>query len=114
MQIKERVVDGVTILDITGQITGDDGGDVMLREKVTGTVALGHVNLVLNLAASDYIDESGLAEIARLYSAIKSLGGKLKLLNAKGQVNNALTRTRLTTLLGLYTDEQEAIRSFSE
>ena len=48
MQIEERVVGGVTILDLSGKMTLGEG-DELLREKIASLVNAGQKNLLLNL-----------------------------------------------------------------
>jgi anti-sigma B factor antagonist len=114
MKINERVVDGIQIFDITGRVVSDDRSADQLQDKITQLAGRGHNKLILNLAAVTYIDETGLSAIARSYTIVsRREGGKLRLLNPEPRVNEALVRTQLASLLGTYSNEQDAIRSFN-
>ena len=80
MQIEERIVDDVTVLDLKGKMTLGEG-DELLKDKINSLVSQGHKKIVLNLEAVPYIDSAGLGEIVRTYTSISRQGGMLKLLN---------------------------------
>ena len=79
MQIQERAVGDVMVLDLKGKITLGEG-DEMLKDKVNSLVNQGHKKIVLNLADVPYIDSAGLGEIVRTYTTVSRQGGSLKLL----------------------------------
>jgi len=112
MQIDERVVDDVTILDLKGKMTLGEG-DELLKDKINSLASQGHKKLVLNLEGVPYIDSAGLGEIVRTYTSISRQGGKLKLLNVSKRIYDLLVITKLVTIFDSYEDEQEAVRSFS-
>ena len=112
MQIDERIVDDVTILDLKGKMTLGEG-DELLKDKINSLASQGHKKLVLNLEAVPYIDSAGLGEIVRTYTSISRQGGKLKLLNVSKRIYDLLVITKLVTIFDSYEDEAEAVRSFS-
>lgn len=112
MQIEERVVDDVTILDLKGKMTLGEG-DELLKDKINSLSSQGHKKLVLNLEGVPYIDSAGLGEIVRTYTSVSRQGGKLKLLNVTKRIYDLLVITKLVTIFDSYEDEEEAVRSFS-
>jgi anti-sigma B factor antagonist len=109
--VAERSVGDVTIIDVDGRITVDDGVDV-LRASVRGLVRHGRVKLVLNLRGTPYIDSTALGEIVRAYTSAMRQGGGLKLLCVTSRVQELLILTRLLSVFDLFDDEAEAVRSF--
>ena len=49
MQISERTVGDVVIVDVSGKITLGDGGDVALRDKMRSLIQQDHKKVLLNL-----------------------------------------------------------------
>ena len=74
MQIDERIVNDVTILDLKGKMTLGEG-DELLKDKINSLIQQGRKQLVLNLAAVPYIDSAGLGEIVRTYTTVSRRGG---------------------------------------
>jgi anti-sigma B factor antagonist len=112
MQIDERSVGDVMVLDVKGKVTLGEG-DEMLKDKVNSLVNQGHKKIVLNLAEVPYIDSAGLGEIVRTYTTVSRQGGNLKLLNLTKRITDLLSITKLLTVFETYDSETEAIRSFS-
>lgn len=113
MQIKERVVDDVLVLDVEGKILLGEG-DVQLKQRVTDLVKNGHRRLVMNLGNVPYMDSSGLGEIVRCYTAVRRAGGEMKLANLTKRLIDLLTITKLLTVFETYPNEEVAIASFHE
>jgi anti-sigma B factor antagonist len=112
MQIDERTVGDVMVLDVKGKVTLGEG-DEMLKDKVNSLVNQGHKKIVLNLAEVPYIDSAGLGEIVRTYTTVSRQGGSLKLLNLTKRITDLLSITKLLTVFETYDSENDAIRSFS-
>ena len=111
MQIEERVVGDVTILDLKGKITLGEG-DELLKDKVNSLLNQGHKKIVLNLAGVPYIDSAGLGEIVRTYTTVSRQGGQLKLLSLTKRITDLLSITKLLTVFETFDSESDAIRSF--
>ncbi len=109
MEIFERKVGGVVIIDLHGRIvTGE--GDKALREVVTRQP--GDSRILLNFADVPFVDSSVVGEIVRTYTTVTRSGGQVKLLNLTPRIRNLLSTTRLLTVLEAYESEEEALRSF--
>ncbi len=112
MQIEERTVGDVLVLDVKGRITLGEG-DEILKDKVNSLLNQGQKKIVLNLAEVPYIDSAGLGEIVRTYTTVSRQGGSLKLLNLTKRITDLLAITKLLTVFETYESENEAVQSFS-
>jgi anti-sigma B factor antagonist len=111
MQIEERAVGEVVVLDLKGRVTLGDG-DELLKDKVNSLVNRGFKKIVLNLAEVPYVDSAGLGEIVRTYTTVSRQGGSLKLLNLTKRISDLLSITKLLTVFETFDSESEAIKSF--
>jgi anti-sigma B factor antagonist len=112
MQITERALADVMILDLKGKITLGEG-DELLKDKVNSLVNQGQRKIVLNLAGVPYLDSAGLGEVVRAYTTVSRQGGSLKLLNLTKRITDLLSITKLLTVFDTFDSEDEAVRSFS-
>jgi anti-sigma B factor antagonist len=112
MQIHQRSVGDVTIIDLNGKMTLGEG-DELLRDKVNSLISQGQKKLVLNLAEVPYIDSAGLGEIVRTYTTVSRQGGVLKLLALTKRIQDLLAITKLLTIFETFDTEDEAVKSFS-
>jgi anti-sigma B factor antagonist len=112
MQIEERAVGDVMVLDLKGRITLGEG-DELLKDKVNSLINQGQKKLVLNLADVPYIDSAGLGEIVRTYTTVSRQGGSLKLLNLTKRITDLLSITKLLTVFETFDSEAEAVKSFA-
>ena len=112
MQIEERTVGDITILDLKGKMTLGEG-DELLKDKVNSLMNQGRKKILMNLGDVPYIDSAGLGEIVRTYTTVSRQGGKLKLLNLTKRIQDLLAITKLLTVFETYDSEQEAIQSFT-
>jgi anti-sigma B factor antagonist len=113
MQISERKIGDVVIVDVSGKITLGDGGTAALKDKVRSLVHQGHKKLLLNLGDVSYVDSAGLGEIVQSYATVNKNGGTLKLLNMTKRIKDLLSITKLLTVFETYDSEAEAVTSFS-
>jgi anti-sigma B factor antagonist len=112
MQIDERAVGDVVVLDVKGKITLGEG-DELLKDKVNSLVNQGHKKILVNLADVPYIDSAGLGEIVRTYTTVSRQGGSLKLVNLTKRIQDLLAITKLLTVFETFDSESDAVRSFS-
>ena len=112
MEIAERTVNDVTVLDLRGKMTLGEG-DELLKDRINSLLSNGRKKLVLNLEGVPYIDSAGLGEIVRTYTTVSRQGGSLKLLNLTKRIEDLLSITKLLTVFDTFDSEADAIKSFS-
>ena len=111
MDIKNRQVDGVLVMDLGGKITMGEGSG-QLRSAIQDALAAGSKKILVNLSAVSYVDSSGLGELVGGYTTVKNAGGELKLLGLTKKVKDLLVITKLLTVFDTYDDEATALGSF--
>jgi len=111
MQIDERSVGEVIILDLKGKITLNEGDEV-LKDKINSLILQDKKRILLNLAEVPYIDSAGLGEIVRTYTTVSRQGGQLKLVNLTKRITDLLMITKLLTVFETFEVEQDALKSY--
>ncbi len=112
MTIDTRTVDGVTVLDIHGKITIGEGS-AEIRNTVRDLLQAGRKKILLNMEDVSYVDSSGIGEMVSSFTTVTNQGGELKLLHLTKKLRELLAITKLLTVFDSYTDEGEAVSSFS-
>jgi len=110
-QAAVRHAGNVAIVDLSGSIALG-GGAGLVRGTVRDLLGAGHKNILINLAGVNYMDSSGLAEMAGSYITVANVGGCLRLVNASDKVSSLLQVTKLSTILITFADEESALASF--
>ena len=111
MQIAQREVGAVTVLDLTGKITLGEG-DTLLKDKLNSLLHQGKKNVLLNLAEVNYVDSAGLGALVSAFTTVTREGGNLKLANVTRKLQDLLSITKLLTVFETFDDEGEALRSY--
>jgi len=111
MEIEERKLESVVVLDLKGKLTIGEG-DELLKERINDLMQQGHKNLLLNLEDVPYVDSAGLGEIVRTYTTVSRQGGSLKLVNLTKRITDLLAITKLLTVFDTFDSEAEAVSSF--
>ena len=112
MQLEQRIVGTVAIVSITGDITLNKGGDVLLKDKIQSLLQQGHTNLLIDLSGVSYVDSAGLGQIVQAYATTKNRGGALKLLHVTKRLRDLLVVTKLLTVFDTFDNEAGALASF--
>jgi anti-sigma B factor antagonist len=111
MQISERVVGDVTILDLRGRFVEERQND--FRDAVDRLVRLGCRKMLLNLDEVTYMDSAGLGMLVAKYITLDKRDGKLKLCKLHHRSFRVLDITRLLTIFESFDSEPQAIASFA-
>jgi anti-sigma B factor antagonist len=77
-----------SLIDLRGRLTFFEVG--VLRENVVRLLREGHKHIVLNLSALQYLDSSGVGELARMYVMVLKSGGEMKVVGLSRNVENIL------------------------
>ena len=112
MQLEQRIAGNVAIVKVTGDITLNKGGDVLLKDKVQSLLQQGHKSILVDLGGVSYIDSAGLGELVQAFVTSKNKGGTLKLSNVTKRINDLLVVTRLVTVFETFDSEAKALASF--
>ena len=111
IKIEERAIGGVTVLDIVGKLTMDQGPE-RLKDKINSLISQGRTQIVLNLERVPYIDSLGLGQLVASYGSVMKTRGALKLLNVSSRNHDLLSITRLVTVFESFDSEAQAVQSF--
>jgi len=114
MQIGQRMVGDVAVVEITGDITLNKGGDVIIKDKVQSLLQQENRKLLLDHGNVSYVDSAGLGQLVQVFATTRHLGGSLKLLHVTKRLEDLLVLTKLLTIFETYDDEAEAIASFKK
>ena len=112
MQLEQRIVGQVAVVKVTGDITLNKGGDVLLKDKVQSLINQGQKNILLDLSGVSYVDSAGLGELVQAYATTKNRGGALKLLSVTKRLKDLLVVTKLLTVFDAFDAEADALASF--
>jgi anti-sigma B factor antagonist len=110
LDIRESSREGVDILSLKGRLTVGEASSV--REKINAVIAIGTVNVLLNLQNVEYIDSTGLGALVICFTSLKKAGGALKLVNPNKRNVELLLLTKLHTIFEVFNDEQDGVNSF--
>jgi len=111
MAISTRIIRGVAILDLKGEMTFWQGSGE-LHNKVRELVDTGIRNILFNTQGVSHVDSSGIGEFVGSYMTVSNGGGQLKLLNLSDKLNQVIETTNLNAVFETYDNEQRAIASF--
>jgi anti-sigma B factor antagonist len=114
MQIGQRMIGDVAVVEIIGDITLSKGGDVIIKDKVQSLLQQGNRKLLLDLGNVSYVDSAGLGQLVQVYATTSHLGGSLKLLHVTKRLKDLLVLTKLLTVFESYDNEEEAVASFNK
>ena len=110
MDIQERQVGAVAIMDISGKlVAGEESGQ--LKDKINSLIFQERRQIVLNLAGVPYIDSTGLGVLASAYATVARQGGRVVLVSLTARVQDLLAITRLLTIFDSFDTEAEALKS---
>jgi len=100
----------VSLIDLQGRLTFFEVA--ILRENLTRLVREGRKQIVLNLSDLQYLDSSGIGELARMYVMVLKNGGEMKVVGLTPKIEEILKITHLYQVFPEFPDEQTALQSF--
>ena len=112
MQISERKVGAVTVIDMSGKFAAGEGAG-RLQDKVTSLIFQGEKQIVLNVGMLSYVDSAALGEIVASHGVALRGGGKIKLANVGKRLQDVIVMTKLLAVFESHDSEEAAVASFS-
>ena len=100
----------VSLIDLHGRLTFFEVG--VLRENISRLLSEGRKYIVLNLSDLQYLDSSGIGELARVYVTVLKKGGELKVVGLARNVEEVFKITHLYQVFPEFPNEEAALQSF--
>ena len=110
--IKIRQAGVVSLVDVSGRLTSFETG--ALRDSISRLLRQGHKDIVLNLSGLQYLDSSGIGELARVYVSVVKQSGQMKVIGLSSKIEEVLKITHLYQVFPEFPDEEAALKSFPE
>ena len=111
MQITERRLGALTILDLNGKLTIDNGAE-LLKDKCESLAFQQRTQVIVNLASVPYIDSGGLGQLVGCYTTMAKAGGRLTLANINKTNHDLLSITKLVAVFETFDSEEAAVQSY--
>ena len=111
MEIKDKQVDGVTVISLMGSI------DAMTAPKITefiqGQIGKGNIKLVADMSGVDYTSSAGLRVLLGAIKETRSQSGDLRLTGIQPDVQKVLNLSGFTNILKVFDEVDAAVASFA-
>jgi anti-sigma B factor antagonist len=107
MEVAENLNDGVSVLNIKGDIDLHHSPQLrtLLRAKVTGKCPA----LLVNFTEVSYIDSSGIATLVEYYQGCRGFSGKVALAGMNPRVKSVFDLVRLNEVFSIFMTSDEAL-----
>lgn len=112
LQISVRKCGDVSILDLRGRSTIDEGESELLGRHLKKLIDSGVRKFLLNLTDVTQIDSSGIGIVVSTCVSLRQMGGDLKLLRPSGRVLQVLSVCHLLDVIPSFENEAQALVSF--
>lgn len=111
MKFNTSEVYNAAVISFKGKLKG--GPDAQkFHDQIDSFLESGKKNIIVNMSDVGFVDSSGLGSIVRAFSNVKDSGGQLKLAGVSDKVNGVLAITKLTSVFEMYSNVDEASKSF--
>lgn len=108
---KSEIKPGVVVLEMTGPI--HMGPDCQrLGQEVEQLLGRSEKRLILDVSKVSTVDSTGLGQIVRCFSKLKTSGGSLRLAGVQGMLAGVLKMTGVDKVIAIYPTAFEAAGDF--
>ncbi len=111
LHIADRVLSGVTILDMQGRLVLDE--TEFFRRRIEDLVRENRLHIILDLKGVTYIDSAGVGVMVGKFLSVRRLGGDIKLLHLSPRSYRVMTITKLLTVFDAFDSEEQAVAAFA-
>jgi len=112
VSVSIRQAGPISLVDVSGRLTFFEVG--ALRDSISRLLKPGRKNIVLNLSGLQYLDSSGIGELAKIYVSVVKVDGQLKVVGLSPKVEEILKISQLYQVFPEFPTEEAALRSFPE
>ena len=111
MNLKEREVDGIVILDLSGKVMGGPDAN-LLSSKLHELVESKKTKVVADLSKVSWMNSSGLGILIGGLTTMRNNEGDLRLVNVTDRIKSLLIITKLITIFETFENMDQALASF--
>jgi anti-sigma B factor antagonist len=112
MTLKEKEVNGIVVIELSGKIIGGPDATA-LHEKLHELIDKGKTKIVADLAKVNWMNSSGLGLLIGGLTTMRNSNGDLKLANVTEKIQSLLIITKLVTVFETYDSVDKAVESFA-
>lgn len=109
LETQVREFDGLVVIDVTGEI--DLYTAPQFKRALADTINDGHSHILVNMKQVSYMDSSGFGTLLGVTKRVRPVGGSVNLIGCNDAIHRMLRITRLSTVFGIYDDEESALRA---
>ena len=109
VSVSIRQAGPISLVDVSGRLTFFEVG--ALRDSISRLLKPGRKNIVLNLSGLQYLDSSGIGELAKIYVSVVKVDGQLKVVVAESR-RDSQDFTALSSFPGI-SDRRGGLAEFS-
>ena len=111
MNLKEKEINGVVVLDLSGKVMGGPDAN-LLSEKLHELVDKKKTKVVADLSKVSWMNSSGLGILIGGLTTMRNNNGDLKLINVTERIKSLLIITKLITIFETFESIDDALASF--
>lgn len=111
MKIKSNEVDGVTVLEVSGEMYGGPE-NMKLVELLEELAAKEKKETVIDMGKVKWIASTGLGILVRARTKYTELGGTVRLCRLNERVLTLLAITKMNSLFDVHSSQDEAVAAF--
>ena len=110
MDIVEEKIDAVYVLKLMGRLDASCASE--LKDAVLAMIDADKLKILIDMAAVDFVDSSGLGTLVTCLRSVSKAGGVFKIASLNKNPKNLFETTRLDRVFELYDDRKAALNSF--
>ena len=111
MSVKEKIVNDVAVLTISGKLMGGPETDEV-HEKIKSLIADGIKKVVLDLSKVKWMNSRGLGMMMSSYTSLVKEGGFIRLAGVAEKINSLLIMTQIVSFFETYETVDRALANF--
>lgn len=109
MEIIEDIIDGQTVITLSGRIDSTSSSE--FEKKLVSTIDAGTKSMVIDFLNVQFISSAGLRVLLLAAKKVKPYGGKVFLSNLSAGVKEVFDISGFSSLFSIFDSVQEAINS---
>lgn len=112
MKIKERLIDDVAILDLSGKLLGGPPFSDDFKDTLYALLEKDITKVVVNMSEVSRMNSTGLGVLISGLTSLKNKNGSMKLASVNELMEGILVMTKLNTIFEIYDTAEGAAQSF--